>query len=204
MGTCIKNALICDLKTANKYISKLKSLEVVLKFPNLGNLENVRIMCSSDASFANLKNGSSHGGFIIFLCGSGKYAPIAWKSNKLKRVVKSTLSAETLALEEALESSFMIKSLLCELLNKEMKSGLFQVYCYTDNKSLVDTINSTKTLTEKRLKADVCIIREMTEKQEVKSVSWRDSSSQLTDCLTKVVASSEKRLHVFLKGTQIN
>ena len=133
---------ICDLKTANKYIRRLKSLEVVLKFPNLGNLENVRIMCSSDASFANLKNGSSHGGFIIFLCGN---APIAWKSNKLKGVVKSTLSAETLALEEALESSFMIKSLLCELLNKEMKSDLFQVYCYTDNKSLVDTINSTKT-----------------------------------------------------------
>ena len=197
VSTCIKNATICDLKTANKYIRKLKSLEVVLKFPNLGNLENVRIMCSSDASFANLKNGSSHGGFIIFLCGN---APIAWKSNKLKGVVKSTLSAETLALEEALESSFMIKSLLCELLNKEMKSGLFQVYCYTDNKSLVDTINSTKALTEKRLKADVCIIREMTEKQEVKSVSRRDSSSQLTDCLTKVGASSEKRLHAFLKG----
>ena len=46
-----------------------------------------------------------------FLCGSVKYAPTGWKSNKLKRVVKSTLFAETLALEEALESSFMIKSL---------------------------------------------------------------------------------------------
>ena len=64
-------------------------------------------MCFSDDSFANLKSGSSQGGFIIFMCGSGKYASIAWKSNKLKRVVKSTLSAETLALEEALESSFM-------------------------------------------------------------------------------------------------
>ena len=84
----------------------------------------------------------------------------------------------------------MIKSLLYELLNKEMKSDLFPVYCYTNNKSLVDTINSTKTLTEKRLKVDVC--REMIEKQEVKIVSWCDSSSQLADCLKKV-------LHV-LKG----
>ena len=67
------------------------------------------------------------------MCSSRKYASIAWKSNKLKRVVKSTLSAETLALEEALESSFMIKSPLYELLNKEMKSDLFPVYCYTDN-----------------------------------------------------------------------
>ena len=90
----------------------------------------------------------------------------------------------------------MIKSLRCELLNKEMKSYLFPVYCYIDNKSLVDTINSTKTLTEKRLKVDVCITGEMIEKQEVKSVSWCDSSSQLADCLTKVGDSSEKLLHV--------
>ena len=128
VSTSIKNATICDLKTANKYIRKLKSLEAVLKFPNLGNIENVGIVCFSDAYFANLKSGSSQGRFIIFLCGSGKYAPTAWKSDKLKRVVKSTLSAETLALEEALESSFMIKSLLYELLNKEMKSDLFPVY----------------------------------------------------------------------------
>ena len=49
------------------------------------------------------------------------------------------------------------------------------------------------------MKVDVCIIREMIEKQEVKSVSQCDSSSQLADCLTKVGASSEKLLHV-LKG----
>ena len=54
-----------------------------------------------------------------------------------------------LALEEALEFIFMIKSLLCELLNKEMKSDLFSVYCYIDNKPLIDTVNSTKTLSEK-------------------------------------------------------
>ena len=39
----------------------------------------------------------------------------------------------------------------------------------------------------------------MIEKQEVKSVSWCDSSSQLVNCLTKVGASSEKLLHA-LKG----
>ena len=66
-----------------------------------------------------------------------------------------------------------------------MKSDLFPVYCYTNNKSLVDTNNSTKTLTEKRPKVDLCIIREMIEKQEVESVSWCGSSSQLTDCLNK-------------------
>ena len=72
-----------------------------------------------------------------------------------------------------------------------------KVFCSIDNKSLADTINSTTTFTEKCLKVDVCIIREMTEKNEAKRVSWCDSSSELADCLTKVGASSH--LHV-LKG----
>ena len=48
------------------------------------------------------------------------------------------------------------------------------------------------------------IIKEMIEKQEVKSVLHCDSSSQLADCLTKVGTSSEKRLHVFEMRRQIN
>ena len=79
-----------------------------------------------------------------------------------------------------------------------MKSNLFLVHCYTDNKSLADTINSIS-LTEKCLKADMCIIKEMIEKQEVTIVLWFDSSSQLAACITKVGTSSEKFLHV-LKG----
>ena len=100
----------------------------------------------------------------------------------MERVVKSTLSAETLALEETLESCFMIRSLLCEVSTKEMHPDIFPTYCYTDNKSLIETVNSTKTFTEKRLKVDICIIREVSEKHEVKQISWGDSSSQLADC----------------------
>ena len=81
----------------------------------------------------------------MFLCGNKKFSPISWKSRKLKRVVKSTLAAETLALEEALEASFMLKSLLCELFRLENNISNIPITCYTDNKSLVDTINSTKT-----------------------------------------------------------
>ena len=124
--------------------------------------------------------------------------PIAWKSRKLKRVVESTLSAETLALEEALESCFMVRSLFCEVSNKEMHPDIFPIcyICYTDYKFLVQMVNSTKTLTEKQLKVDICIIREIIKKREVKQMSWSDSSSPLADCLTKAGASCEKLLRV--------
>ena len=64
--------------------------EVTLQFHNLGDLKK--------SSFANLKNGGPQGIFIIFLYGTIS-APIARTSKNLKRLVKSTLSDETLALE---------------------------------------------------------------------------------------------------------
>ena len=152
-------------------------------------------MCFTDAAFANLKNGGSQGAFIIFLY-ENKYAPITWTSRKLKRVVKSTLSAEKLALEESLETCFMVKSLLVELISKDNYQNIIPTCPYTDYKSLNDTINSTKTLPEKQLQQNVCIIRETIEKQEVKQITWCDSRSQLADCLTKVGASCNKLIRV--------
>ena len=88
-------------------------------------------MCFSDAAFANLENGGSQGAFIIFLY-ENKYAPIAWTSRKLKQVAKSTLPAETLALEESLETCFMVKSLLVELISKDNYQNIIPTCPYTD------------------------------------------------------------------------
>lgn len=63
-------------------------------------------MCLSDTAFTNLKCGDSQGACIIFLRKNEKLPQISWKLKKLKGVVKSI--AETLVLEEALESCFMI------------------------------------------------------------------------------------------------
>ena len=107
-----KNSCISDLISANKYIRKLKADDVEIKIPNLSDMKNVRLICFSDASFANLPNSGSQGGYIIFLVGDNdKCAPILWKSMKLKRVVRSTLAAETLALEEAVEACHQPRSL---------------------------------------------------------------------------------------------
>ena len=97
----------------------------------------------------------------------------------MKRVVKCILSAETLALKKILETCFMIKSLLVELIGKGSYQNIIPICCYTDNKSLVDTINLTKTLTEKRLQVDICIIRKMTKKQEVKQITWCDTAQKI-------------------------
>ena len=75
-----------------------------------------------------------------------KVAPISWKSKKIQRVVKRTLAAETLALVEALEAYFMIRTILLEIYKKEPHSETFPIHCFTDSKSLLDSVHSAKTL----------------------------------------------------------
>ena len=59
-------------------------------------------------------------------------------------------------MEEALEECYIIRSMLLEIVNIDTRSGLFPIHCYTGSKSLLESIHSTKTLKEKRLKVDVC------------------------------------------------
>ena len=89
-----------------------------------------------------------------------------------------------------------MKSFLCELLNKEISNEVLTIKCYVDNKSLVDSIFSTKTVTEKRLKIDIFIIRDMLNENEVYSIEWCKRESQLADFLTKRTASNTKLLNV--------
>ena len=96
-------------------------------------------------------------------------------------MVKSALTAETLALVEAVESSFWIKTVYEEVL----PGVTLPIYCYTDNRSLSEAVYSSKLLTDKRLCIDIAILREMIAKNEVESVTWVHAKFQLADILTK-------------------
>ena len=90
-------------------------IEVV--FPDLGSFSEWRLVVFSDASFANLPDKiSSCFAYIVLLVGAdGRCCPVSWKANKIKRVCRSTLAAETMALIEGLEECLYLKHLLCEI-----------------------------------------------------------------------------------------
>ena len=146
ISTSVKHARISDIITANKFVKKLKANAVVLQFFCIKDFEKADIICFSDASLGNLRDGGSQGGCIIFLCKDSNVIPIGWQSKKIRRVVKSTLAAETLAMEEACEMAIMIRCIFCELLNLDNTDmDVLKIKCKTDNKSLVDSVYSTKT-----------------------------------------------------------
>ena len=66
-------------------------------------------MCiRGDGTHASLPDGSSQGGYIVFLHGKGKCIQIIWHSKILKRVTKSSLASKTLALGETADAALLM------------------------------------------------------------------------------------------------
>ena len=202
--TCIasvsfKEAKVKDLLRVNKIIRKLQSESVHLKFIDLSDLRRYRVINYSDASYRNLLNEGSQGGFIIFICNQhNQVAPIQWQSKKIRRVVRSTLAAESIAQLDAADASFLIKSLLVELL--QCSSDKIKIESITDNKSLFETLYSTKTTENKRLRADIAALRERPGNGEIDKIHWVETSYQIADCLTKSGASTTALLDTLREG----
>ena len=188
LSSAWKDATVGDLLRMNKVISLVDKEELILRFPSLGDLRRCIIEVYADASFASLSDGGSQGACIVFLKDeSGKRCPLYWQSRRLKRVVKSTLAAETMALLEGAEVGVYLAHILKEILMCDIK-----VSCLTDNKSLFDALHSTKKVDDKRLRIDIAVLLDMIKRKEVSSVSWIDTHKQLADCLTKGGASPQR------------
>ena len=179
-----------SVKRINKCIKRLKARNQVIKFVPI-DFTSARIICFADAAFANLHNGASQGGFIVFLECKNKCIPLFWQSKKLRRVVKSTLSAETMALMGGSEHCFLLKSIIKEILNVDLL-----ITVLTDSESLTDSLATSKTLEDKRLKVDICVVRDYLKKGEIHQVCWVPTDKQLADSLTKAGANPAKLLEV--------
>ena len=186
-STKIKNATVADICSLNKIVNRLKNDQYSIHYPVMPDLRSCFIEVYSDASFANLDDGSSQGGMLISLSDQqGARCPIYWESRKIRRVVKSTLAAETLALADAAETAVYITHIIRELIG----SVNIPIVCYTDNKSLVDVLESKKNVDDKRLRIDLSVLRDMIHKKEISSIQWVSTSGQLANCLTKRGASA--------------
>ena len=188
-----------DLQRSIKALKKLKIEEDQCKFtvPNLGNVEQWRLDVSTDASWGNHPDGiNSMSGHVVLLHGEGdRSAPLSWESGKIQRVVNSTIAAEMLACKKGLEDSFFLKTILEELLKKKI-----DIHAWVDHKGAVQSINSTNSMIDKRLRIDTATIRQMIDTKEVTSVAHCPGKDQLADCLTKRGADGTMLLQIVNSG----
>ena len=190
LATNINHSTIKDLITANKIIAKAKASKLSLKYQHLGSHDQLQLMIFSDAALGNLPDGGSQGGYIIFLTGaSGKVSPIWWNSKKIRRIVHSTLSAETISMSEAIDTAVFISTLFGELTTGITDPKCLPIICVTDCKSLLEAVKSTKSVKEKRLRIEISGIKELMENGQIEEFQWQETGRQLADCLTKRGAS---------------
>lgn len=196
LSTKMRTATVGDWHQARKCIKKLKSGCSKVFYPKLAPMEAIKLEVYTDASFANMQDGvSSAMGYTIFATDDKGAASLGWRAGKIKRVVKSTLAAEALALSDGLSEAMYIQKMVSELLHLKVP-----IVAHVDSKGLVDQLHSSKLVLERRLRIDIGMIKEMLERNEVKTVTWCATDKQPADVLTKRGASGVRLLDMLSQG----
>ena len=194
ISTRVKNVTITDISTINKVIKFIKSTPCHITIPVM-NLEFLQLLLYSDASFNNLPDAGSQAGYKVFLCNKfSNSAPIACNSTRLKHVTRSTLAAETLALMDRCDTAD-IANLITDILQIQTIS----VTALTDNKSLHDTIKTSKPTLDRQLQIEVSAFQEICGRNEI-SIHWISKQLQLSGFLTKKGASTQSLMKVLQEG----
>ena len=70
----------------------------------------------------------------------GNRNPLMWTSKRIKKLVKSTLAAETFALAEAAQIIFLLSKFIEEIL---LQIDKLHITCFTNRKGLYNAVNAT-------------------------------------------------------------
>ena len=199
LQAAIPHGRIEHLIQANRVLYEAKTKPVSIMIVPIHESE-VTFCSFSDASFDSGKGNSSRQGTLVFAT-DGKLVknhrtvicPMAWSSRKIPRVVRSTLSAEAVALGAALDQLSWLRIFWEWMKNpgvdwsnpNQVLAEAPQAVVATDCKSVYDlsTKTSTPACSEYRTTLECLLIREHLE--ENCRLRWINSKAMLADCLTK-------------------
>ena len=199
-STKFKDGKVEDLVRIRKALVVLKEDKATLMYPDLGETSDWLILCFTDAAFGNLNDGvNSTGGHIILLSNrkTGNCCALDWQTNKIKRVVRSTLAAETLSLCDGIENAVHLRDLIYELTGH---SEIIPMIAVVDNLSLTEAAHSTTPVSDKRLRRELGLIKEHLKDKSSIQLKWVPGKLQLADVLTKLGVDGSKLLNVVQLG----
>ena len=179
--------------------------------------EKVHFLGWSDATWGSRPDGSSQGGQLITVCDAqtaagelGTFSVVDWGTKKLRRVARSSLSAEMQAASDC-EGEL----LYCRMAYLEMQKGHVSLEnpnevvkeipadLITDSKALYDSLMKNESaclgLEERRSGIEGLALKESLGLSGC-SVRWIHSHAQLADGLTKSMAIAQDLLRNFLRA----
>jgi hypothetical protein len=175
------------VKEARNLIQEVKQTKVKIKFAKIGQLEDLHLDVYADASLGGLNKGlKSTEGSLIFLRGQGSQcSQITRRSRGITRVCKSAISAETLALENAIDLAIGIGRQLKQLQTGERQEQPVPIKAFTDSESLTESIKSTKQVDEGSMRLHVERLKDFLIHKDIQSITWVPTHAMLADVLTK-------------------
>jgi hypothetical protein len=215
---------IKDMRDCNKVLEFAQNSSTEgIHFASSGITWDEAVVCSiSDASFCNetividgeKEDGRSQQGYLICLAPAGIVNmmeaiihPISWSSTHIHRVCRSTLMAETFALNKAIEAGTRIRAAIVDMMGKldirnwEETAAQAMGHCWmTDCESLYEHLMSQRfnSIENKRLAVDLKALRQhIWERSGERTLEvdhscgdyprWIDTSVMLADPLTKAM-----------------
>ena len=195
-----------SITEANKILRFAKeTADIPLVFRAHGEDGQIRFGCYTDASWATRPDGSSQGGWLVFIASenemnSNKPFPLTivdWASRKLPRVCRSSLSAEAQTMSSAVDNLEWVKTMYGLMIwpgqradNEEVMKWLGASPCITDARALYDASTSSTPgmkLAEKRTAIEIKIAIQRLEAC-AGMMRWCNSEQQLADGVTKAAA----------------
>lgn len=117
-------------KKANKLLERTRENLITLRYPSSLKMDEAVVTSFSDASFGDREDQSSQSGYLLCLANpeivSGKEADVAimeWRPHKVRRVCRSTLSAEPQGACIAAEAGDFMEIVMSEAEHKKLFSA---------------------------------------------------------------------------------
>lgn len=174
-------------KVINKIVQHLhQHPETVFQFPKLDK-DSLHLRVFADASFAeNVDNTSQLGCFVFMADKSDQCTPLVWSSYKAKRVTRSVLGAETLALADGFDAAYSLQHHVGHDDLQRLVSGqTVPVSIFTDSMSLFNIVTRHTIPTEKWLSIDIDAIRQSYKTGEIEMIGFIRTDQNPADALTK-------------------
>ena len=193
-----------DALYAQKAIKRALKRNVQLKFSHLGNIKDLHFELYPDASLGNMESElltkSMMGYFVCLSNRENKINPLNWKSKVIEKVAPDIKTAETLALEQALDDTIHLRNILSEIYFADENHLKIPININEDSKSLVESIFSTKKVKRKTMRVVISKIQEQLINGNIMDVEHVKSQNQLADVFTKCGVCPEKLLKVLESG----
>lgn len=153
-------------------------------------INSLRLVLFTDASFANADNLKSQIDFVLVLAdGSDNANIIHYGSSRCKRVTRPVIAAELHALIYGFDNAYVAKEVIDEVLGLQIP-----IDGYVDSKTLFNIVAKQGITLEKRLQIDVFSIRESHKKGELRYLGCIPGTENVADGLTKGIVTNSHPL----------